>query len=276
LLRRPADHEQYDSEQYLKNTEDRFVFDSSTGIYKPKTDHKHKESSHLHKIWDNFRKHWASIILNGLTLFFVIKYTNYARLQWQEMKRAADATKLAAEAAKSSATTADATLHITQKAYLTDGPMTADSPGSSITLPIVNGGHIPSGPVEIVVHEATFNIVPPNNLLDTRSLTEIHWGRTRSQSIPPNWPYSITIPVPKMSKGDVTSGLQTIIVAGFIAYNDGFPDTPRQRWVFCQRTTYHAVAKHLIVGPCNPGDDTLRKLELIDGYPNNAEPGSEK
>jgi hypothetical protein len=147
-----------------------------------------------------------------------------------------------------------------------------DAEKKSISMPILNSGHIPSGPVEVIIHEATVSTNIPATVIDLRGAGEHHWGRYNFQSIPLGWPLNIAIPAPQMSALYLNSGRQTIIIAGFITYNDGFPATPQQQWFFCQRTTYQTVMKQLLVGPCNPGDDTLHKLELIDGYPNNPEP----
>jgi hypothetical protein len=110
--------------------------------------------------------------------------------------------------------------------------------------------------------------------IDMQTAVERHWGSYKFQSIPPGWPIAVAIPAPQMSEAYLNSGFQTIIVAGFIAYNDGFPDTPRQQWFFCQRTSYQTIMKRMFIGPCKPSDDTLHKLELFDGYPKNAEPGN--
>ena len=198
------------------------------------------------------------IILLAIYTFFTIKmyYAN---------KKAADAAKSAADTAKDA-------LYISQRAYLTDGASGINGSTKSITIPIINSGHIPSGPVEVVVHETTVNVTPAEADTDLRTAVERHWGKYIFQSIPPGWPLSIAIPVPQMSEAYLNSGQQIVIIAGFIAYNDGFPDTTQQNWPFCQRTTYQSVMKRFFVGPCRLGDDTLHKLEILDGYPNNPEP----
>jgi len=210
--------------------------------------------------WDNV-KTGAEIL--GIVLLGI--YTGYTIKMYYANKEAADAAKSAAETAKDA-------LHISQRAYLTDGASSINFPTKSITIPIINSGHIPSGALEVVVHETTVNIpVPMTGDIDLRAAIERHWGRYKFQSIPPGWPIAIAIPVPQMSDVYLNSGQQTVILAGFIAYNDGFPGTAEQNWPFCQRTTYQTVMKRFFIGPCRPGDDTLHKLESLDGYPNNPE-----
>ncbi len=73
-----------------------------------------------------------------------------------EAKAQVAVAKSAADAARSAADTAKDTLHVSERAYLTLGTPTNDFQNKRMDVPVFNGGHIPSGPVQIVMHEATF------------------------------------------------------------------------------------------------------------------------
>lgn len=70
----------------------------------------------------------------------------------------ARATERSANAAKSAAQTAKETLHLSERAYIAFGAPKMDYTKKTITLEWINTGHIPSGPMEIIAHEATFNL----------------------------------------------------------------------------------------------------------------------
>ena len=201
-------------------------------------------------------------------------YAGIAGLTWWEIYKQYTKIEESADAAKRAADTARDALHISERAYLADGAPSINFPTKSVTIPFPNSGHIPSGAVQIVIHEATINVATPTAAdIDLRTAIERHWGRYNFQSIPPApvYPIAVAVPVPQMSEALLDSGRQTILLAGFIAYNDGFPDTTQQQWFFCQRTSFQNVMNRFFIGPCKPGDDTLRKLEMLDGYPNNPE-----
>jgi hypothetical protein len=88
--------------KYLKNIEDRFLLDAANSIYKPKSYKETGIRKRLKKFWRNFRKHWAMVIINAATFAAVVYYAHYARLQWNEMKKAADAANDSAAEAKRS------------------------------------------------------------------------------------------------------------------------------------------------------------------------------
>jgi len=208
---------------------------------------------------------WWTLRMEGFGLFVLIVYTVFTGLMWCANKKSADAAKSAADTARDA-------LHISERAYIVDGGASIDISTKSLTIPFVNSGHVPSGAVEIITHEATINAAGPTTSVDLRMAVEKHWGRYNFRSIPQGWPLSLAIPVPQVSKEYLETGRQIVIVAGFVTYNDGFPDTPQQQWSFCTRTSYQTIMKRSLIGPCKPEDDTLHKLELLDGYPNNPEP----
>jgi hypothetical protein len=89
LLHRPTQNEKYDADQYLRNVADNFVLDIASGIYKPKAYYKKTKSRDLKKTTSIPFK-LLTVVLSALTLLYLVKYTNYARLQWIEAKRTAD------------------------------------------------------------------------------------------------------------------------------------------------------------------------------------------
>jgi hypothetical protein len=103
--------------EYLEAVEPNFFFDSSKGIYKPKA-YEPKDQGHGSK---NQRPEWSrfaiTTIISLLTLLAVAVYAYYAKLQWYEMRRAADAAHDSAVAANSAATTAAATLVASQQQF---------------------------------------------------------------------------------------------------------------------------------------------------------------
>jgi len=119
LLRRPAQHKDYDPEQYLRDADNRYSFDPESGIYKPKPYDKEKKRAKF-KILSLSPFQWGTLILAALTLLFLVKYTNYARLQWKEAKRTSDQSVISANAAQSAAGTADTTLKSSQKSFEID------------------------------------------------------------------------------------------------------------------------------------------------------------
>jgi hypothetical protein len=71
-----------------------------------------------------------------------------------------------------------------------------------------------------------------------------------------------------MEQSKFNIGLQVIIVAGTISYNDGFRGTPQQIWKYCYRTVYQTVMKKNVIITCDP-DVMIPVLEKADGYPSN-------
>ena len=136
MLRNIAKNEEYDPGQYLKNVSDRFIF--INGIYVPKSC---KEKSKGRKFQSLFLK-IAPIVLNALTLFFIIKYTNYARLQWIEMKRTAKESVIAANAANDA---------VTQAKVANKQAADADRPWFGIILASVEGFEVGKIPVATVL-----------------------------------------------------------------------------------------------------------------------------
>ncbi len=186
----------------------------------------------------------------------------------QQMESQTAAQQDAASAAKKSASTASDALHVSERAYLIVGAVTLDMSKKVITVPIVNTGRIPSGKVEVVVHDATILAIwQPSKEF---KVIEKHWKRHHLKSIPAGYSNVLDIPITETSEGGLAGGGQQVIVAGTLTYNDGFSDTPPRIFPFCKESVYHKVLKEVIVTECDPSDK-LPTLEHIDGYPNNEE-----
>ena len=119
MLRRPAQRNEYDPEQYLRDADNRFSFDPESGIYRPKTDYKEAERKKL-KILSLSLFEWGTLILSAATLFFLIKYTNYARLQWKETQKTAIEAGRSANAAETAADTAGDSLKTAKESFVID------------------------------------------------------------------------------------------------------------------------------------------------------------
>jgi hypothetical protein len=116
LFHRRPENEDYHPKEYLKDSESRFLFDPESGIYKSKSCYENEKRKKFALSLFN----WGTLLLSAATLFFLIKYTNYARLQWGEMKRTADQSVIAAGAAHSAAVTADQSLKDTKANFAND------------------------------------------------------------------------------------------------------------------------------------------------------------
>jgi hypothetical protein len=90
LFNRRSKDENYDPNKYLGDSDDRFLFDGESGIYKPKSYYKEQKRNKF-KIFSFSLFQCVTLLLSAATLLFLIKYTNYARLQWCEMRSASAA-----------------------------------------------------------------------------------------------------------------------------------------------------------------------------------------
>lgn len=72
----------------------------------------------------------------------------------------ASATANAAGAARDAANTAEKALHTTERAYVVTGAPVLNASTKIVAMTVINAGHIPSGKVRIVVHEATIPVTP--------------------------------------------------------------------------------------------------------------------
>jgi hypothetical protein len=194
------------------------------------------------------------------------------------MKDQADQTKtianqaiIQAAAAKSAADTAKETLNVSERAYLILGVPVDDFQQKRINIPLINSGHIPSGITKVVVHEATFRLDDPSlKFLPFTTAIEWHWRRLVYQTIPvvPNGNLiSIEVDLPNIDQDQITTGKQAVTIAAQVTYNDGFPNTPDQTYIFCDQSSYIASTKLFAMRPCDDANTILQALIVFDKYP---------
>jgi hypothetical protein len=194
------------------------------------------------------------------------------------MKEQADRTKTIAEqaiiqakAARSAATTAEQSLHISERAYVAFGSPSNDFQNGVIRVPVENTGRIPSGSVRIEQHEVTFKMSPETaKEVPQSDVIESHWVTSDLAGIPPassgTAVFDTIVMLPKLVQSDLNVGKQGFFVVVVITYNDGFDGTPPQTWKFCEGSTYSYETKRLGTIACDP-EDVLGKLKISDHYP---------
>ena len=182
--------------------------------------------------------------------------------------------RAAANAAKRAADTAKEALHVSDRAYIVTGAPILHLDTDVVETPVSNTGHIPSGRLRAVVHEATLDVVPlaPSRLIHP---TEQHWKHYDVQPMPPSngTTYAINTPVQAVVASKINDGHQQIIIAGSITYNDGFPDTPEQTWLFCNVGTYFEKLQKVQWETCDPAT-YIKQLTTGDHYPNDEYDGT--
>ncbi|MFZ0639501.1 MAG: hypothetical protein WA020_03875 [Candidatus Acidiferrales bacterium] len=181
------------------------------------------------------------------------------------------ANKRSADAARSAADTANESLHISERAYLILGIPVDDFQHKRTDIPIINSGHIPSGIAKVVVHEATFRLDDPSEkILPFTAVIERHWREATYQTIPvvPTGNLiSVQVDLPALVQDQIASGKQAITIAASVTYNDGFPDTPEQTYLFCDQSSYAQSTKLFLMRPCDDASVILQKLAAFDNYP---------
>jgi hypothetical protein len=192
------------------------------------------------------------------------------------MKDQADQTKIIANqavvqanAARSAGRTAIDTLHISERAYLTLGVPSDNFALKQISIPIINSGHIPSGVATVVAHEATFGgLDPASETISISNVLERHWAQSLFPTIPIGAPYVVTVKIPALVQDDISNGKQGVLIVVTMTYNDGFPNSPEQEWMWCDVSDYVASTKTFSMKPCveNAGA-WLQILTSLDKYP---------
>jgi hypothetical protein len=233
----------------------------------------------------------AEIIISSFTGLMVLTYltANYfsckqLRLTRDALKSSSDSfektlfqMKAQTEAMQKFATAADTAnknttnaLHISERAYISIGQPQLDwaSVPPSIAFPLNNSGHIPSGDIQIIVHEATFESTTVLPAFDSRFDIAHSWKRFNFPPAPPGSPFSFGTLLKGVSKEKFESGFQGILLAGEVGYYDGFPDDAIQKWHFCTQTRYQAMSKKMNIAPCD-ARKVIPFLEHLDGYPKN-------
>lgn len=183
------------------------------------------------------------------------------------MESFAGTAKLQAQISKEAAKEAVQASHISERAYLSIGAPMLDMDKGLVSLPIDNGGKIPSGEAVATIHEATVVQIDDITPIPVTNTIGKYWTRTTFPYILPGNPITIAEPVRAFSKSQVASGQQIILIAGTLRYKDGFPDDPEREWPFCFQSIKHLVMQQTIWTPCDI-KTIIPMLERLDGYPN--------
>lgn len=131
----------------------------------------------------------------------------------------------------------------------------------------MNTGRMPSGAADTTVHYIVANTPIAGDPVDlTAQAVETHWRRQHNLSIPAGSPFSLNQTFKTIDSNLVKKGHQRIIMVGFINYNDGFPDTPLQRFTFCYEELYSPGLQEFVSAPCD-FFTYLAAAEAADGYP---------
>jgi hypothetical protein len=182
----------------------------------------------------------------------------------------ATAAQTTAGATKSAADTAKDALHISERAYITLSNPQLNYSKHSVTLAVNNTGRIPSGPTEIVVHVLVVDIAEPlQPTMNLNNAVQRVWKRSRFGSVPVGNPFQVNqAALDKMDESKVGTGHQHVIVVAVVTYNDGFPNTPLQKSMFCLDSYFNMPMNETLVTPCDAAE-YLPISESVDGYPNN-------
>jgi hypothetical protein len=188
------------------------------------------------------------------------------KIQADQTKTIANEAIIQAIAAKSAAETAKDTLHVSQRAYLVLGTPAHDFVNKRVSIPLINSGHSPSGPAKVVIYEATFRQDdPPQIMLKPTDIIESHPNVDFYQTVPVVPTGSLTtviIELPALNEVQLRQGNQGVMIAAKITYNDGFPSTPEQSYVFCDCSTRTASTRLFTMSPCP--DPNLTFQELVE------------
>jgi hypothetical protein len=149
----------------------------------------------------------AKLAIEALTLAAVVVYGGITYCQWRAMITANEQTKTA--------------LHISERAYITVGSPTLDTTTKFANFLLSNNGHIPSGNIEIIVHEATVNSSIPNAPPNIATAVEYHWKRHKLSPMPPsNNAFGIQVPLREFAQDKYTTqgAYQGVLIAGRVFY----------------------------------------------------------
>lgn len=208
---------------------------------------------HLRNRW---RSDWRAWI-ESLSLLAVVTYSATSYFQWRALTISNEQTQRA--------------FRIANRAYLSAGKPAFDAKAHLFTLSMSNHGHLPTGTVEVVIHEATAESAGaiPNATSDIEGITEAHWRRHVMAPFPPDSdPVQVGIGAPDFADdkfGD-QGARQQIFVSGRITYDDAFSEDGKQSYDFCFQSGYNTETQKLYFAPCDPGM-VLPALEKRDGYP---------
>ena len=179
------------------------------------------------------------------------------------------AQQRATSAATSAANTAKDTLHVSQRAYIYFGTPDIDFVGRKLTVPLINGGHIPSGAIDISVFEITYRQeFQKNGMQSSGDLIERHWRQGYIRTITPNLPLNYVVDIPALDQTLFDAERQGFAAVGVVSYSDGFSGTPKQVSEFCFISIRNNKTNSDPLIVCDPIVQ-LPKLKAFVGYPSN-------
>lgn len=225
---------QYDrqSRPESRQIDDTYVFDPASGVYKPKTCYQEAKRKRVTKIF----KSWTPVVFSGLTLLLLWKTVNYTRLQWSEMKRAADAAQNTLREIQKQTTLMRQQLVGSQSAiveFYAIPELHVNSLGEAtdVTLNIANNGQIITRNIPVHVEITRLTWPGQQQIGNTRRL---EWTIPALPPMKPNiGPTAKVIPYALSPEEMKSIELlhQTIKVSGGLAYDNGFGD--KTAWDFC-------------------------------------------
>lgn len=239
------------ADRYLRHVDDTYVFDESSGLYKPISRHKQNDAEEKRRVevqgqplriqtkvdWD-----WLDILFKTLgflatvaTLVLLWLTVRYAHRQWKamdqtlgEVQKQTVSVKESADAAKKSADVGEEML-LTSRAVISLGGPRIDAASRTISFNIENTGKIRSGTIRIVSY-AEVNTMEKPQANSQRGYMVAYWRQTRYDGISAGDQTSIGYsPVLNIDVDAIRSGLQSFVIGFEITYNDGFTNTPARK-----------------------------------------------
>lgn len=251
MLRRKSQCKDYDPEQYLRDADNRFSFDPESGIYKPKPCNKEKKGKKF-KILSLSLFQWGTLLLSGLTLIFLIRYTNYARLQWCAMEKAAEAAKQSAiEAKNANLQNRDAVIKIQRAFALMNNVPVIESVGANRDRVQFMFHWENSGATPTKFFDSRINaLLQKEPISPTYTFPDVPTKYATSDDIGPKGTfYTGTESIPAREVQEVILSQKHLYFYGWARYNDVFEGTPRHVTKFC--------------------------LEVLPAIPNNVQPSGQ-
>lgn len=176
----------------------------------------------------------------------------------KEMQGQTKAQQDAASAAKNA-------LHVSDSAYVSTGAPVINLQQKTISIPIENKGHIPSGPIKILVSEST-TIETPRPPEGPSFFTDACWHRIKMDTIDTGpSPISIGAGARYFDAEKIKNGLESFQIAIDVSYGDGFPHTPERHWKVC----YVSITQNgsMWFSPCYLANE-MKSIIKLSGYPN--------
>jgi hypothetical protein len=168
------------------------------------------------------------------------------------------------KAQQTASSVASDALHVSERAYISTGAPFVNWQGKALGVPLENKGHIPSGPISILVSEVTtVQTLHPNEV--PSYFADACWHRTPMETLDTGAsPVSISVGARYFDAEKIKSGLESFQVAIDVSYNDGFPHAPIQHWTACAVSTFQNGS--ILSNPCAIGGQ-MKSIVKASGYP---------